>query len=301
MIYLYPKLSENDCLLFRFGGAGLGNILFVYARAIVYARDHSNCKVIWPTWPSFKVGPYIRHEKDKRFYGDLFLNKSGYIKGINKARLIISKKKIPEKDLLSGKKIDNCIVTFTGFEDCFSPIINDSKYVKNDLIRNLKSKNRKALAFNGKKTICVHVRLGDFSRVSWDDVLAGKNCSSIPIEWYVTMVNEIRRITGQETKVYVFSDGTDEELIKLLSLENTERISFGTSIADILALSKAGILIASGSSFSMWARYLGRMTTIMFPNQVKQIILQEDEESKEITAIDHINDEYIEIIKKALL
>lgn len=36
-------------------------------------------------------------------------------------------------------------------------------------------------------------------------------------------------------------------------MENVERITFGSAIADILALANAGIFVASGSSFSMWA------------------------------------------------
>ena len=59
MNYVYPKLSERDLGFVRLGGAGLGNILFTYARALVYARDH-RCRLIWPTWFSFKLGPILR-------------------------------------------------------------------------------------------------------------------------------------------------------------------------------------------------------------------------------------------------
>lgn len=54
MNYVYPKLSEKDLGFIRLGGAGLGNLLFTYARALVYARDHG-CQMIWPTWPSVKL------------------------------------------------------------------------------------------------------------------------------------------------------------------------------------------------------------------------------------------------------
>lgn len=298
MVYVYPKLSPKDYCLFRIGGAGLGNILFAYARAIVYAKKNNNVQVIWPTWPSLKLGPILRREADKRFYNDLFDNNSGYIDGFEKAYILMTKQHVSEANARKSKIPDDCIIDFTGFENCFEEIIGDSQFVYNDIVANLKPKNRKALDFKGESSLCMHVRLGDFSRVSWDEVKKGRHCSAIPIEWYVQMGRELRKIVGENVKIYVFSDGTDAELRPLLELENVERISFGSAIADILALSKAGILVASGSSFSMWARYLGRMTTIMFPNQVKQEILQPYDQGKEIVALDSLSLPDINFIKE---
>ena len=184
------------------------------------------------------------------------------------------------------------------FENCFEEIINDSNIVYEDIVRNLNPKYKAALSFDGKNSICMHVRLGDFARVSWEEVKSGKHCSAIPIEWYVCMGMALRQIIGEKTKIYVFSDGTDEELKPLLQLENVERITFGSAIADILALANSGIFVASGSSFSMWARYLGRMTAVMFPNQVKQKILQSYDQGKEIVAFDKISLEDAQFIKK---
>lgn len=298
MYYIYPKLSEKDCILFRLGGAGLGNILFTYARAVIYVQNHEEAEMIWPTWFSFKLGPILRHEPDKRFYNDLFVNHSGYIDGFKKANILITKKHVKEQDISKEQGLDGCVVDFEGFENCFQEIMNDSQAVYKDLVRNLNPKYQDAVRFNGKNSICIHVRLGDFARVSWEEVKSGRHCSSIPIEWYVHMVNALREIIGEKVKIYVFSDGTDEELKSLLELENVERITFGSAIADILALANAGIFVASGSSFSMWARYLGRMTTVMFPNQVKQKILQSNDYGREIVALDKFSQDDIGFIRK---
>lgn len=296
--YVYPKLSQRDYHLFRLGGEGLGNILFSYARAVVYVRKNKGVQLIWPTWPSFKIGPILRREKDKRFYVDLFRNHSGYLHGIQKSWLLLSKNHIGEEQAATAERGD--IIEFSGFVDCFEPILEDSAIVLEDIKKNLSKKSQKALAFDAKNSVCMHVRLGDFSRGSWQEVLEGKHCSSIPIEWYVQMAREIRRIVGRDVKIYCFSDGTDEELQPLLALENIERKTCGTAIADILALSTAGVFVASGSSFSMWARYLGRMTTIMLPGQVKQNILLDSESTKEITAVERISDEDAVHIVRAL-
>ncbi len=298
MYYIYPKLSKKDCLLFRLGGAGLGNILFTYARAVVYVQGHENAKMIWPTWFSLKLGPILRNESDKRFYNDLFINKSGYISGLKKTYFLLTKKHIKEQEITENHEFDDCIVEFEGFENCFEKIINDSEIVYKDIIRNLNPKYKVALSFKGENAICMHVRLGDFARVSWEEVKSGKHCSAIPIEWYVCMGTALRQIIGENVKIYVFSDGTDEELSPLLELENVERITFGSAIADILALANSGIFVASGSSFSMWARYLGRMTTVMFPNQVKQNILQAYDEGEEIVALDELSLEDAKFIRK---
>lgn len=300
MNYVYAKLSDKDFQIFRLGGAGLGNILFTYARTVVFASKNKDVEVIWPTWRSIKVGPILRGEKDKRFYFDLFKNHSGYIDGIEKARLLMSKPKIKEQDALNNLDFDDAVIEFKGFDGCFEPIMHDSKIVYDDIIKNLNKKNLKALDFNADDAICMHVRLGDFTRVTYEEVLKGVHDASIPIGWYVQMGKEIRRIAGRPVKIYVFSDGTDEELKPLLEMENVERITFGTSIADIIALSKAKIFVASGSSFSMWARYLGRMTTIMFPNQVKQAILQDYDEGEEIVALEKIPEECEQYILRIL-
>ncbi len=67
----------------------------------------------------------------------------------------------------------------------------------------------------------------------------------------------------KETPVCIFSDGSSDDLGPLLALPLTQRLTFGSSIADLLALSYANVLITSGgSSFSQWASYLGRMPVI---------------------------------------
>ena len=297
MTYLYPKLSEIDLMFMRFGGAGLGNILFPYVRALVYHRDHPDTRIIWPTWFNVKAGPIIHRDLDKRFYNDLFVNRSGCIDGFQKARLLLTKKHITEQELLEGKDASDCVVDFTGMDGCFENLMEEHRFIYDDLVANLNPKNRSALEFDGTQGICMHIRLGDFTRVSWEEVKQGRHTSVIPIEWYAAMAKSLRSILGEDTKIIVFSDGKDEELRPLLDLGNVERVCFGTSIADILALSRAKLLVASGSSFSMWARYLGRMTTIMFPNQVKQKILTEKDSAREIVALEEISPEDAQFIK----
>jgi hypothetical protein len=296
MNYVYPKLSEHDLGFVRLGGAGLGNILFAYARAAVFAREH-DCQLIWPTWPSIKLGPILRREADKRFYNDLFSNQSGYIGGLKKMWLLLTRTRVKEAEKESIHLQNETIVEFEGFEGCFEEILYDYGIVKEAVYSNLQEKNRKALEYDFGPCIGVHIRLGDFARVSTEEVRGGRHDSALPVEWYAQMIEEVRAAAGKNLKAYIFSDGRDEELAPVLALPNVERITFGTSIGDIIGLSRTDLFIASGSSFSMWARYLGRMSCICYPNQIKQHILTPEEDAFEYETEGGFSDEIKEKIR----
>ena len=67
------------------------------------------------------------------------------------------------------------------------------------------------------------------------------------------------------------SDGSPEELQDLLRLDNCELVPPRSAIADILLLSRAEVLLASGySTFSMWGSFLGRMPTLYAPGKMQQ-------------------------------
>ena len=281
MNYVYPKLSEYDLGFVRLGGAGLGNILFAWARAAVFARDNG-LRMIWPTWPSIKLGPWLRGERDKRFYGDLFYNAGGAVGGIQKLYKLATLSRIPENAKERIRMEDESIVEFCGFEGCFEDILHEYDYIRELLLQNLKEKNKACLAEDCQGKAAFHVRLGDFSRVSEEEVRNGRHDSALPMEWYVRQVKEIRRYAERDIPVCVFSDGSDEELAPLLALPGVKRKTYGTSIGDILGLSRFPLLVASGSSFSMWARYLGRANCICYTNQKKQAILTPEEGKFEI-------------------
>ncbi len=297
MNYAYPKLSEHDLGFVRLGGAGLGNIMFTWARAAVFARDN-NCQVIWPTWPSIKLGPYLRREADKRFYGDLFRNDGSAVGGFQKMHKLLTCHRISEAQKESVKLEDETIVEFTGFDGCFESILYEYEFVRQLIESNLHPKNMAPLQDDFRGAMGIHVRLGDFSRVSVAEVEAGRHDSALPVEWYAQIVRQVRRFVGRDIPVYVFSDGTDEELQPLLSLPGVKRKTYGTSIGDILGLSRFPLLVASGSSFSMWARYLGRANCICYTNQRKQQILTPEEEKFEIETSGDIPDEIGEKIRE---
>ena len=85
--YVYPRLSRHELFGIRLGGAGMGNLLFIYSRAIVYGKKNG-LEMIWPTWTSIHIGPYIRKEKDKRSYHNVFKPNIDDIRGVHKYLLL---------------------------------------------------------------------------------------------------------------------------------------------------------------------------------------------------------------------
>lgn len=282
-IYVFAKLSKFDCLSVRLGGAGLGNLLFTWARATIFAKKN-NYPMINTTWKSLKVGPLIRGELDTRGYSDLFEEKS--LSSVQKFFKLMTYKRIKEDAQVSVEK--NTIIVFEGMKNEMEDIKNDQSLVKEELLKIVRKKHLDAIKDYSGKGITVHIRMGDFYTPSSEDEIRAnrKNCR-LPIEWYIHTIEKIRNKVNSNVPVNIFSDAKDSEIEQILNLPNVTRYYFGSSIADMLAISKSQLLIASNSTFSLWGSYLGQMPTIWFPgtlriqlfdNPLKEIEIDYDDE-----------------------
>lgn len=235
--FSYPVLSDRDYIWFRIGGPGLANCLFFAAKAYVYAKAHG-AEYIEPTWRKFSIGPWLRKERDKRVYNNLF--KPIGINGIRKAFLISVFN--PNKDkIISFSTLGNYFGDINGHIE----LIND--FFQNIILPSTIEKvNEKEL----NDTVAVHVRLGDYLQQL-----------RIPINWYVGIIRNILLINPSQ-EIVVFSDGTDEELMPLLNLRNVRRVFYGNAFADMWAMSKCKLVIASDSTFSAWGAFMGQKPII---------------------------------------
>lgn len=265
MLYAYPKLSKWDFSYFRFLGPGLGNLLFPWARSILASQKYG-LTPISPTWFQIKVGPILRREADLRFYFDLFKKNPHEISGMRKLFYLLKHSLVTEDYLVYLKsciyplKNETKIVVFEGLKDYFNSMIMEHAFIYDELLKITRNEHKKGLYFDFSKAISVHIRLGDF-----------KGSCATPIQWYIDTLNKLRAEFGRDWPIYIFSDGTDDEIMPVLMLPHTTRLSFGSSLADLLALSKASLLIGSAAStFSQWASFLGRMPVIWPPDSLKQ-------------------------------
>jgi len=259
-VYSYAQLSEHDWGIVRFGGSGLGILLFPWARCVVASAKYRMTPIA-PTWPSFKIGPLLRRERDLRTYRLLFHPRPEEMTGARKLLLLARLPHVEEEWVRSieretdkrGGARQNVVVVFRGRKNYFMDILAEHALVRTELIEMTLDVHRKSLKEPFNPAIYVHVRLGDYRQTG----------RMTPIDWYRCTITAIRRAIGVIAPVNVVSDGYDRELAPLLALENVRRVSYGSSIADLLAMSTAAVLVASGqSTFGQWASYLGRMPVV---------------------------------------
>lgn len=281
------------------GRSGLGNKLFPWARTVIHARNN-NLEILSPKWGHVPIGPFVRKERTKRLYFGLFTNK-GYINGIRKFLILLSSLIINENDYfleintpyfqkkLKGK---SAVIKFSGLKNYFYDLNNKHSLIKEELIKITHPKWLRVYENYNLKYIAVHVRRGD--------VVEGAPCYT-PIDWFVRVIARLREKDYlKEIPVKVFSDGYTRDLAPLLSLENVQLVHLGSAVADLLVMSKAFILVASGSStFSMWVSFLGRMHTIYSPTKMQQKLFEDSENIYE-GEFDPQKDEFPERLSQGL-
>jgi len=274
MIYCRAKFGEG--LLGR--GMGFGNRLFPWARCRVFAEQHRT-KVVSPVWMRPALGQLFRGGVDYRSYlrqlvlfrlfekriGDL-----GVIEGFLRTHRMPA---VPEPmDLGAALQLDvgtnDVNVIFQGYEGFFEPLNGWADFLLKEL-RAITRKPYLAIAdAPASVPIGICVRCGnDFSEPSSDceRLLPGQKT---PISWFVRCLKLVREAAGFPAQAFVVSDGTPDQLKDLLAMENVQFVRPGSAISDLLTLSRAKVLLASGSSsFAAWGAFLGQMPSASHPGQ----------------------------------
>lgn len=244
-IYVYPKFSTLGAFGFRAGGPGLGNLFFPFARALILAKNFSFVPIN-PSWATMKLGPILRLERDARWYTRVF-NPKG-ISGLLKTYLLLTRKTVTEEEMLSGAKpAPGTVVLTSGLRNYFKDIAHERDYLAGEFKNLLRKEDAEQIRGRGPYGIGVHVRLGDFPEHQ-----------RVPISWYVAMIAKIRQSVVKDVPVALASDGSDEELSELLNLPGVKRLNMSAA-ADMFALSSCKVILASDSTFSAWAAFLGRV------------------------------------------
>lgn len=278
-LYGYPDI----------GRFGLGHSLLAWARCVVWG-EKMGAKMIAPRWLKPRIGPYLRGERDKREYFKLFSNK-GLIRDPVRSLILWTTSKTLSSDgffdidiysekFKQGKERHVVVFNNAGADNekkHFSDIYGYSELL-NTKLRQIVRKDY--LPKNVAKGIAIHVRMGDFSPAVDQNTLEQNN-SRLPIEWYCDALLELRRVLGIDVEAIVYSDGTDEELEPLLNLAHVNRVAKQESVTDLLSISEAPLLIASGSGFSLWGAFLGQVPTIHYPG--RKIVPMLDNQKLEVT------------------
>ena len=231
---------------------GLCNMLNVWARAFLWSKDN-NVKLIAPNWVKIaRLGPWLRGERDKRYYCGQITNK-GYVQGIEKFLALSMKIKIDE-----GVEINEStrgVVRFSGQKNNILDFYNRGYELHSELRR---------IAFRGiienvnklpKEYIGVHIRRGDFRSIGL----------TLPDDYYLRAISIATKNIGS-VPVLVFSDAAPKELSFLKESrtigDRVHIMGSAPALQDVLSLSRSSALVGTnGSSFSEWAAFLGAMPT----------------------------------------
>lgn len=249
---------------------GLGNKLFPWARAKIFAERH-NCTMVQPIWFSPHGGAITRgginyvHALRKIWLLGNFRrgeNELSILKYIFKYRGMPKHNFVWLRDA-EMSDVDGHIIFATrgnGVEGHdFSEFSGESEFLLQSLKQiTSKSQLKYTEDFAEEEFIGMNIRCGN------DFVSKESGCRGFvktSIAWFRFALREIRRRYGNMPAIIV-SDGGQRQLSDLLDEHNVRLLDSKTAIADLLVLTKAKVLLASGnSSFSEWASFLGQMDT----------------------------------------
>lgn len=250
--------------------SGLGNKLFSWSRAKIFARRHQDYKMLEPIWFSPHGGAVTRGGIDySRALRKIWLY--GNFKRSNEElsrfrywiqfRHLMQYKfvwlKDAERHTLGGHVVFAKSGTGAEGHD-FSEFEGESEFLLRSLYE-ITPGGKAALdrRIVDSSFIGVNIRCGnDF--VSGTDKVGFQKTR---VSWFCYALKEVRMRYGDLPAVIV-SDGGPSQLAEILKEPNVTLLDSKTAIADLLTLAAAKVLLGSGnSSFSAWASFLGEMDT----------------------------------------
>jgi hypothetical protein len=246
--------------------AGLGNKLYVWAKATVFSYLNQT-ELITFGWTQPSLGPFFRREKSKRLYLGQFKNPK-YFDLSTLLQYWIFAERITDPDLVikANDFNKNELILFKGLrkgipDDSFRDLKPFRFYLKDKLQDMLTPKVKNLLSESSTPVIGIHVRRGDFRQTSW----------MTSLDYFCGRTSQIRYAAGKCLPVTVFSDGSDDELAPLLDMPGVKRAPSNPEIVDMLLLSRSKVLVTCpASTFSNWAAFLSDGVVIrdyLFPHK----------------------------------
>lgn len=250
--------------------AGLGNRLFVWARAVIYAEENGWIMVN-PKWGVIRRGALFRGGVD---YGKsirkiwLFDNfKHGkYLHGFDKSKLFFQ---VYLSRLL--KSVDSSVVLkfIEGEGGQFRELATHHELISASLSSITKKKWQDEANKILEVPIVLNIRTGkDFKTANTEKEYFTDGALLTPLSWFKDILQLIRIHAGYDVPAYVVSEGPDNVLGEILDQNAVARYRGQSAISDLIFTSRASVIIGSGgSSFTAWASFLGQSPVITHPGQ----------------------------------
>jgi hypothetical protein len=263
---IYPSLPARlDLGHLRINGAGLGNCLFAYCRAVLLAEREGR-RVIAPAWRSLPINAKLRGDGSIRHYHRMFRPHPDELAGAAKAAALAALMPFAEHRTAGADDAPMTsrrpLIVLRSDDFSFADLRAHRVFLRQRLVEIMRQPPAQPIVWGAGAHIAVHVRLGDFDPPpdGGPDVTGTPN-TRLPLDWYVAVVRQLRTLRP-DLPVRIFSDGDDAELAPLLAFDHASRARSIDDVNELLAMAGAALFVGSHSTFSRWAVFLGNMPAI---------------------------------------
>jgi hypothetical protein len=255
----------------RLPRAGLGNKLFVWARAYAFSALNQ-LPLSVSGWDHLQIGPLLRRERSLRRYGQSF-RPSPRVSLFQRLKLLTGLPQIHEPGLISLSHADeHAAYVFSEiphWRDMFGTLHPFRDLIRQSFYDMLSPHLHAELTSAPKPLIAVHVRQGDFRPLKPGEDFARVGSVRTPLDYFVDLITGIRRVCNRVIPVTIFSDGRPADLAPLLALESTELAQTYPDVLDLVLMSSSRLLICSaGSTFSYWAAFFADAPILLHPDHI---------------------------------
>lgn len=243
--------------------AGFGNKLFVWARALVFARANAfPMYVIW--WNHLGRNLFSKKGRRGRYVkalnAPLAWTNPNFLRSLLSARVY--------EPVVAKKLAANTTYIFDSLPDWrtyFEDLRPHRELIRSEFKKILKPSDT-APPFIG-----MHIRLGDFKSLDKQQPFHTQGSTRTPIFYFQEVIKGLRSIFGNDKIIHLFSDGTDDELEELLIDPMTRRFCAETDVHELAALAEAKVIVLSASStFGLWAAFLSEAIVIHHPEHFRE-------------------------------
>jgi hypothetical protein len=231
-----------------------------------------------PLWFRPAVGPLLRGGADLRHYRGQFLlhglfrpapDELSWLDGMRlraRCRVVGEPSDLSRPPDLRGNR--PTLVQFRGYRDFFTRLNGSDALLARRLAEITRREHLVRVARLGAVHVAMNVRIGnDFSPAA-PGARTIRPGDKTPLAWFVRTLEVLRETAGWRVPAVVVSDGSPSRLRDLLRVDGVTLLRPGCAISDLFVLSRARILLASGSSsFSAWGAFLGQMPVASHPGQ----------------------------------
>lgn len=234
---------------------GLGNMLLIWARAKVFSQINGIPLTV-SCWWGIRPGTWLRNESRKRTYWGYFHESSLWKRFVISMRkrwfLVVNEPPVAKQVLPATPAIYRFSTPVTE-NDLFYGVKPYREYIREEIYRLLKPRLQMRLKVLHAPEIAVHIRRGDFKRGS----------TITPNSFFVQCIQFLRKETGKNLNITVFTDADPEEIKDVLALGNVQLAERKPDILDILQMSLSRYMVLSQTStFSYWAAFLSDAVVI---------------------------------------